>query len=39
VGRTVSFEVTEMMATGAGSIRSSPDGVPMAAWDFTVEND
>jgi len=39
VGRTVSFEITEVMATGAGSIRWSPDGVPLTTWDFTVEND
>jgi hypothetical protein len=39
VRRTVSFEITEVMATGAGSIRWSPDGAPMTTWDFTVEND
>jgi hypothetical protein len=38
-GRTISFQVTEVMATGAGSIRWSPDGAAMASWDFTVEND
>jgi hypothetical protein len=38
-GATVSFTIKERMATGAGSIRWSPDGAPVAAWDFTVEND
>jgi hypothetical protein len=38
-GRTVSFEVTETLATGAGSIRWSPSGRPVATWDFIVEND
>jgi hypothetical protein len=38
-GKTISFQVREVMATGAGSIRWAPDGVPLATWAFTVEND
>ena len=38
-GRTVSFQFSEVMATGAGSVRWSPDHHPMVIYDFTVEND
>jgi hypothetical protein len=38
-GKTISFHLTEVMATGAGSVRWSPGGAPTASWDFTVEND
>ncbi len=38
-GKTISFHLKEVMATGAGSVRWSPGGAPTASWDFTVEND
>jgi len=38
-GRSVTFEVSEFMAVGSGSIRWAPGGVPIATWEYTVEDD
>jgi hypothetical protein len=37
--KTITFQITGTMATGAGSIRWSPEHRPLTTWDFTVEND
>jgi hypothetical protein len=39
-GRTVSFQLRAIMRTGEGLMTFSPGGkLPVAAWDFVVEND
>jgi len=39
-GQSVSFELRTIMPTGEGAIQWAPDGkMPVATWDFIVEND
>lgn len=39
-GQSVSFELRTVMPIGEGAIQWAPDGkIPVATWDFIVEND
>lgn len=38
-GRTISFKLTAVLATGPGTIQWTPEGAAVASWDFTVETD
>jgi hypothetical protein len=39
-GKVISVEVSEVMATGTGSIAWAPDGKhPVVTWEYTLEND